>query len=49
MCWPMGNKWKIDADTGFGTFEEAPWEMLGQVLGDIEEFEWIDNDYGWKG
>lgn len=28
-------------------FDNDPWEILGQMLGDIHEFHWIDNDYDW--
>ena len=47
VCYPMGKRWRVDVGSGFGTFDDDPWEVLGQVLGDIEEFRWIDRDYGW--
>ena len=31
------------------TFEEDPWEILGQVIGDVDKFEWIDNEMEWHG
>ena len=30
-------------------FERDPWEVLGVMLGDVREFEWIDNEFGWIG
>lgn len=31
------------------TFEECPWEIIGQVVCDCSEFEWIDNEMEWFG
>lgn len=28
-------------------FEEDPWEVIGQVVGDAHELVFIDNDFGW--
>ncbi len=46
---PGHTMWHIQCGVGSGMFESDPWEVLGLVLGDIAEFEWIDNDYGWPG
>lgn len=46
---PGHSMWHIQCGVGSATFESDPWEVLGHVLGDIAEFEWIDNDYGWTG
>jgi hypothetical protein len=49
-CFPVGGaRWQIIAGKGFSLFDEDPWEIMGQILGDIEAFEWIDNDLGWHG
>ena len=40
--------WRIRAGVGSASFESDPWEILGQVIGgNVAEFVWIDNDYGW--
>ena len=41
--------WTIRAGDGHGFFDHDPWEKMGHVLGDVDAFEWIDNDYGWTG
>jgi len=28
-------------------FDDDPWESLGQLIGDADILEWIDNDMGW--
>lgn len=39
--------WRIlVADISYG-FDETPWEILGQLIGDVTHFRWIDNDYAW--
>lgn len=48
VCYPMGKRWRIQCGAGFSSFEEDPWEDLGQIIGDVTEFHWIDNDFGWK-
>lgn len=42
--------WRIEClnSCGFGGFESDPWEILGHILGDVAEFEWIDHDYAWS-
>lgn len=40
--------WLIRAGNGFSWFEDDPWTSMGYVLGDIRQFEWLDNDYGWN-
>ena len=47
VCYPIGKRWHLTAGVGFAMFTSDPWEVLGQVLGDITEFRWIDNDYNW--
>lgn len=49
VVYPMGKRWHINAGAGFGSFESDPWEILGHIIGDVDEFQWIDNDYGWPG
>ena len=43
--------WRIEClnSCGFGGFDSDPWEILGHIIGDVDEFQWIDNDYGWAG
>jgi hypothetical protein len=48
VCYPMGKRWRVDVGFGHGTFDTDPWESLGQILGEVEEFAWIDNDHNWK-
>ena len=34
---------------GFATFNDNPWETMGQVIGDdVAGLHWIDNEYGWR-
>ena len=44
-------KWWIEVLTGYeesmAHFETNPWEVMGAVIGDVDEFAWIDNDYRW--
>lgn len=50
VCTPVENgRWfaEVLLSKGFGSFDDEPWEVLGQILGAIEAFEWIDNDFGW--
>lgn len=49
VCIPRGNEWIAQAKNGSATFINDPWEALGQVLGYVVDFEWIDNDFGWDG
>jgi hypothetical protein len=46
---PGGKVWHIRAGHGHGSFMDDPWEIMGHIIGDIAEFEWIDNDCGWTG
>lgn len=48
VCIPRGNLWSVQAGAGFGSFEADPWEIVGHIIGDVEAFEWIDNDYSWE-
>lgn len=43
--------WRIEClnSAGFGGFDTDPWEILGHIIGDVEAFEWTDNDHGWHG
>lgn len=41
--------WVVFANGTCGSFESDPWETLGHIIGDVDEFQWIDNDYGWAG
>lgn len=41
--------WHIQAGCGHGSFDGNPWEMIGKIIGDLQEFQWLDNDYGWTG
>lgn len=43
--------WRIEClnSRGSGGFDDDPWEILGHIIGDVAEFEWIDNDLGWEG
>lgn len=46
---PQGN-WSAETfGGGFGSFTTDPWEILGHIIGDVAEFQWIDNDHGWPG
>lgn len=49
VCLPMGEMWIVNAGSGFGSFDDDPWEIIGHIIGDTEAFEWIDNDFGWEG
>ena len=53
VCLPVGDGrsrwWHVRTQRGFAYFTEDPWEVLGHVIGDVDEFQWIDNDYGWHG
>ncbi|TWT57212.1 hypothetical protein KOR42_05700 [Thalassoglobus neptunius] len=44
------DSWRIECleQRGFGGFDSDPWELLGHIIGDVEAFEWIDNDYRWR-
>lgn len=46
---PGKSLWHIQAGYGHGSFEDDPWEMMGMIIGNPQEFQWIDNDYGWAG
>lgn len=48
---PTWERWEINT---FGLsqnliFESDPWEAMGHVIGDVEVFQWIDNDLKWQG
>lgn len=52
VCFPRTSEpgyvyWAIHVGVSIDHFDSDPWETLGQVLGDVHEFHWIDNDYGW--
>lgn len=49
VCLPVGDLWSVQAGAGFGSFEDDPWEIVGHIIGDVEAFEWIDNDFDWEG
>jgi hypothetical protein len=49
VCNPCGDGWESKSELGDAWFGDDPWEVLGQILGDVEAFEWIDNDFGWEG
>lgn len=44
----LGERWHIRSHGMFGSFDDDPWEVMGQILGDIADLRWIDNDYGWQ-
>jgi len=50
-CYPIDcDQWQIcvESGSGFASFDDDPWEILGQIIGgDVESFQWIDNDCGW--
>lgn len=48
---PTWERWMIHTFglTGEFTFESDPWEVMGQVLCDVAEFQWLDNDLNWQG
>lgn len=48
VCFPMGQRWSVQAGAGFGSFDNDPWEILGHIIGDVQSFFWIDNDCGWR-
>lgn len=31
------------------SFASDPWEILGHIIGDAAEFQWLDNDLNWQG
>lgn len=50
VCTPGTTCWFVRASAaGHGSFDNDPWESLGHIIGDVESFEWIDNDFGWSG
>lgn len=51
VCYSFAAQWRIMLfiSAYFGSFDDDPWETMGQIIGDVERFEWIDNDYGWHG
>lgn len=48
-CLPKPEGWWAVTEFYSVRFYEDPWENLGQVIGDAERFEWIDNDFNWHG
>jgi len=48
VCTPWSKKWSVMGFAGICSFESDPWEVLGHIIGDVEAFEWIDNDFGWE-
>lgn len=46
---PGALMWHISAGFGHGSFDDDPWDMMGKIIGDVDEFQWLDNDYGWSG
>ena len=48
ICWPMlDGRWSMQCLTAHCTFGDGPTEAIATLFGDAE-FEWIDNDFGWK-
>ena len=40
--------WTIVAGETSASFDDDPWEAMGQVIGDAAAFRWVDNDHGWE-
>lgn len=49
ICWPMLDEgWSMQCLTRHAMFYHFPELVINELFGDAE-FEWIDNDFGWKG
>ena len=49
MVGSMG-QWTIHTATGlFSNLVTDPGTEIRDIIGDVDEFQWIDNDYGWAG
>lgn len=49
VCMPRESLWQIYAERGHGSFSDDPWDVLGHIIGDAANVEWLDNDFGWCG